>query len=927
MSERAGRTVSAVERPRHRWRPLEPARKGGSPVNSQRAVKAKPPPPGVWVGVQHARGGAPVPAPARSMRSAALLLLAGQWLWSAALAATSPDSESVPAAETEAEIEVVSYRHGQDGVVANNSILRLQGHFAGAGMRAAAEGKLLQDVNVSETIGIRCLSLLALEKEMFHPLWLCNTSEDEQQDYGFVSMIKLERPDRDPHPCLSLFNKREPAGHRQQQITVLGPILEYLLLLIHLPATLRIIPARSIGKTPPSAKFAIQRGATAVIFDVTDDSSAVGQLKQNPEDLLPRPVILIRGLDAAKLMNVINTNGEAVVRIRVKNYMGRNSLQQQTINAISRLATRRFQSRGHERQSSLDSQSSSVSEAVCAICLEEFTDGQDLRIISCFHEFHKECVDPWLLQHRTCPLCMYNIIEGNSMIAQQDVDDQATPAAQLNQRIHLFRRYPGHAHLHRPNTTIPSEAPHLNNSRTQGMRVTPSGHYFVTPEVYPMGFNGMRYVAARPRQPPALHRCNYRHGQGQGISYRHSRPYTVQKGPPWPYKPHHGPLLHKPPCRQQQLSACSAPLSSHNLKSNCAPLRLQVTSNLDNRSLSGESFGINCSVRSGYLADSPGSDSSSGPCHCSSSDSTLDCTDISNHCIYGSRSTLRSSLSSEYDPLVYCGASEESAKVSSFKEPRPRSLESASGPQDEHVLNHTHYHHHYSNSHQGPKDEHYSSKLQRHEGQPLEGLVSDMEHCQPQVEFTCQSRYTPRPTQCACLERRLLLPPGLCLPGTSLQKVDVEGDQSKAACTNPDPVPLETKSHRSSKRRRNRSYPVDPPVVHFHQDCDALEDCKVYLHYGNSGNQCHPQPIVPIPLVLNGGASSEWPFPFCECPNPHFQQEMGSETMSTGEQHVYHGLPYQDDCESRCDGEPVQDQSFNCQALPDNPGTKSNVEE
>ena len=35
---------------------------------------------------------------------------------------------------------------------------------------------------------------------------------------------------------------------------------------------------------------------------------------------------------------------------------------------------------------------------------------QDLRIISCAHEFHRDCVDPWLLQHRTCPLCMHNIM-------------------------------------------------------------------------------------------------------------------------------------------------------------------------------------------------------------------------------------------------------------------------------------------------------------------------------------------------------------------------------------------------------------------------------------------------------------------------------------------------------------------------------------
>lgn len=75
----------------------------------------------------------------------------------------------------------------------------------------------------------------------------------------------------------------------------------------------------------------------------------------------------------------------------------------------------------------------------------------------------------------------------------------------------------------------------------------------------------------------------------------------------------------------------------------------------------GSTSGLSCyhghrSVCSGYLADCPGSDSSSsssGQCHCSSSDSMLDCTEVSNQGVYGSCSTFRSSLSSDYDPYVY----------------------------------------------------------------------------------------------------------------------------------------------------------------------------------------------------------------------------------------------------------------------------------
>lgn len=45
----------------------------------------------------------------------------------------------------------------------------------------------------------------------------------------------------------------------------------------------------------------------------------------------------------------------------------------------------------------------------CTICLDEYQDGDQLRILPCLHIFHTCCIDNWLPRNSTCPVCKMDI--------------------------------------------------------------------------------------------------------------------------------------------------------------------------------------------------------------------------------------------------------------------------------------------------------------------------------------------------------------------------------------------------------------------------------------------------------------------------------------------------------------------------------------
>ena len=55
------------------------------------------------------------------------------------------------------------------------------------------------------------------------------------------------------------------------------------------------------------------------------------------------------------------------------------------------------------------SENNNKEDNICTICKNNFENGEKIRRLGCNHIFHMECIDPWLLEKKTCPVCLNEI--------------------------------------------------------------------------------------------------------------------------------------------------------------------------------------------------------------------------------------------------------------------------------------------------------------------------------------------------------------------------------------------------------------------------------------------------------------------------------------------------------------------------------------
>ncbi|KAK7141694.1 hypothetical protein R3I93_015743 [Phoxinus phoxinus] len=99
--------------------------------------------------------------------------------------------------------------------------------------------------------------------------------------------------------------------------------------------------------------------------------------------------------------------------------LAKREMKKETEKAIAKLQVRTLRTGDPE----VDSEDTS-----CVVCTDSFTRNEQVTVLPCRHLYHKKCIEPWLLEHATCPMCKNNIFKSKIDEERDEPSSSSSPS-------------------------------------------------------------------------------------------------------------------------------------------------------------------------------------------------------------------------------------------------------------------------------------------------------------------------------------------------------------------------------------------------------------------------------------------------------------------------------------------------------------------